>query len=115
MRTKACALLVLLGLPVAAFLLVVNRSVHLVPLEGIDARCLVCDRKATRTLKRVAQGLRTKGVYVYAREEYPTGMPVWCGLHGPDKYKENSKLAYFAAIAAFAVAGTAYEKIRRLG
>ena len=113
MRAHAIGILFLLTVPAAAFLLALHRPVPLVPLEGIDAKCLVCDRKATRTLKRVAEGLRSKGVYVYEQDEYPSGMPVWCDRHGPDRFRENSKLAYFAAIAAFAVAGTVYEKARR--
>jgi hypothetical protein len=40
-------------------------------------------------------------------------MPVWCDLHGPDKVRENSRLAYVAALASFVLAGTVYEKIRR--
>jgi len=115
MRAKAFALLLLIGVPAAAFLLTLNRPVGLVPLVGIDAKCMVCDRKATRTLKRAAEGLRTKGVFIYERSEFPSGMPVWCDRHGPDKMRENSNLAYGAAIAAFAVAGTAFEMIRRSG
>jgi len=113
MRANAAALLILILLPVASFLLALNRRVPLVPLEGIDARCLVCDRKATRTLERIAEGLRSKGVYVYAQDEYPAGMPVWCDRHGPDRFRENSRLAYFAALAAFAVAATVYTTVRR--
>ena len=113
MRVNAVAFLLLIGVPVAAFLVILNRPVRLVPLVGIEARCMVCDRKATRTLKRVADGLRARGVYVYERSEYPSGMPVWCDVHGPDKTRENSRLAYYGAIAAFAVAGTAYEMLRR--
>lgn len=113
MRANAAILLVLIAVPVVAFLWMLNRDVPLAPLEGVEAKCMVCDRKATRTLERVADGLRTRGVYIYDRGEYPAGMPVWCGIHGPDKWRENSRLAYFAAIAAFALAGTASEKIRR--
>jgi len=113
MRVNAVALLLLIGVPIAAFLVILNRPVRLAPLVGIEAKCMVCERKATRTLKRVAEGLRNKGVYVYERSEYPSGMPVWCDLHGPDRTRENSRLAYYGAIAAFAVAGTAYEKMRR--
>jgi len=115
MRVNLIALVVLIVVPALAFVVVLNRDVRLVPLEGLDAKCMLCDRKATRTLKRVAEGLRTKGVYVYNRTEYPAGMPVWCDRHGPDKIRENSRLAYLAAIASFAVAGTAYEKMRRSG
>src|SRR5690242_18557135 len=107
MRVNLIALLVLIVAPVLAFVAVLNRDIQLVPLDRIDAQCMRCDRKATRTLKRVADGLRAKGVYVYEKSEYP-GMPVWCDLHGPDKMKENSRLAYLAALASFAVAGTAY-------
>jgi len=106
-------LLLLIALPVAAFLITAARDVPMAPLEGIEARCMVCDRKATRTLKRIAEGLRTRGVYVYERTEYPAGMPVWCDRHGPDRLRENSKNAYFAAVAAFAVAGTVCQKMRR--
>ena len=113
MRVNLVALVVLLALPALVFTAVLQRDVKLVPLVGIDAKCMVCDRKATRTLKRVAAGLRTRGVYIYEKSEYPSGMPVWCDYHGPDKVRENSRLAYLAAIASFAVAGTAYEKIRR--
>lgn len=113
MRVNVLALLALIGVPVLAFFAMLHRDVRLAPLDGIDARCMVCDRKATRTLKRIADGLRTKGVYVYNRAEFPNGMPVWCDLHGPDKVRENSRLAYFAAIASFALAGTVYEKTRR--
>lgn len=115
MKTHALVLLVLMAIPVATFLIVLNRDVDLVPLEGIDAKCLICNRKATRTLKRVAEGLRAQGVYVYPRSEYPEGLPVWCDFHGPDKVRENSRTAYFAAIAAFVVAGAVYEKMRRSG
>ncbi|HLK49879.1 MAG TPA: hypothetical protein VKT49_17170 [Bryobacteraceae bacterium] len=113
MRVNLVALVVLILAPALAFVVVLNREVRLLPLEGIDAKCVLCDRKATRTLKRVAEGLRSKGVYVYNRSEYPAGMPVWCDHHGPDKIRENSRLAYFAAIASFALAGTTYEKLRR--
>lgn len=102
-----------MAVPVLAFWLILNRNVRLEPLDGIEAKCVVCDRKATRTLKRVAEGLRTTGIYVYPRSEYPAGMPVWCDHHGPDKIRENAKMAYLAAIAAFALAGTVYEKARR--
>jgi|SRR5581483_3633299 len=115
MTGKAVALLALIGFPAAAFLLVLHRPVRLAPLVGIDAKCIACDRKATRTLRRVAEGLRTNGVYVYPRSEYPDGMPVWCDLHGPDTVRENSNLAYCAAIAAFAVVGTVCQKMRRAG
>ena len=113
MRVHLVAVMVLIGVPAMAFVITLNRDVGLVPLDGIEAKCQICDRKATRTLQRVAAGLRAKGIYVYPRSEYPGGMPVWCDLHGPDKMRENSKMAYFAAIASFALAGTAYEKIRR--
>jgi hypothetical protein len=113
MKEKIAAFLALLGVPAAAFVLVLHRPVPLVPLTGFDAKCMVCDRKATRTLRRVAEALRNNGVYLYERSEYPNGMPVWCDLHGPDKVRENSRLAYYAAIAAFAMAGTFYEKMRR--
>ena len=114
MRLNILALLVLIAVPVTAFVVMLNRNVRLVPLDGVDAKCMLCDRKATRTLKRVAAGLRTKGVYIYQRSEYPDGgMPVWCDLHGPDKTHENMRLAYLAAIASFALAGTVYEKARR--
>ena len=113
MRGNAVILLALLVVPVVAFLWMLNRNVPLVPLEGIEAKCMMCDRKATRTLKRVADGLRTRGVYIYERSEYPAGMPVWCDLHGPDKWRENSRLAYFAAVAAFALAGMASQTVRR--
>ncbi len=113
MRVNLVALLTLIGVPVLAFVAMLHRDVRLAPLDGIEAQCTVCDRKATRTLKRIADGLRAKNVYVYNRAEFPNGMPVWCDLHGPDKVRENSRLAYFAAIASFALTGTAYEKIRR--
>jgi hypothetical protein len=113
MRVNFIALLVLIAVPAAAFLVTLNREVHLVPLNGVEARCMVCDRKATRTLKRVADGLRAKGVYLYERSEFPQGMPVWCDFHGPDRVRENSRLAYLAAIASFAIAGTVFERIRR--
>ena len=113
MRVNVVALLTLIGVPALAFVAMVHREVRLAPLDGIDARCLVCDRKATRTLKRIADGLRANRIYVYNRADFPNGMPVWCDLHGPDKVRENSRLAYFAAIASFALAGTVYEKIRR--
>ena len=113
MRLNAFVLLLLLAVPIGTFLLVLNRDVPLVPLEGIDAQCAVCDRKATRTLKSAAEQLRTKGVYLYRTDDYARGVPAWCDLHGPDKTRENSTRAYFAAILAFAVAGTAFEKIRK--
>jgi hypothetical protein len=112
MRANLAALLILIGVPALAFFAMLHREVRLVPLPGVDAKCMVCDRKATRTLPRIADGLRAKGVYVYNRAEYPD-MPVWCDLHGPDKVRENSRLAYLAAIASFALVGSAYEKIRR--
>lgn len=113
MRFNALSLLALIAAPVLAFLVVVNRDIPLVPLEGVDARCVVCGRKATRTLKRAADDLRAKGFYVYRTSEYPGGIPAWCDQHGPDKIHENSTKAYLAAIVAFAVVGAAYEKIRR--
>src|SRR5215831_18673955 len=113
MRLNALVVLILLAVPVGAFLFVLNRDVPLVPLEGIDARCAVCERKATRTLKRAAEELRTKGVYLYRTDDYAGGLPAWCDQHGPSKMSENSTRAYFAAILAFAVAGTAFEKIRK--
>lgn len=113
MRVSLVTLMVLIGVPAAVFVIMLNREVRLVPLEGIEAKCQACDRRATRTLQRVAAGLRSRGIYVYPRSEYPGGMPVWCDFHGPDKVRENSRLAYFAAIASFALAGTAFEKIRR--
>ena len=113
MRLNAVAVLVLFAAPVLAFLLVLNRNVPLARLEGFEAKCTVCDRKATRTLRRVAQGMRAQGLYVYRKTEYPGGMPVWCDLHGPDRLQENSGKAYFAAIVAFAVVGSAFEKIRK--
>jgi len=113
MRLNALVVLILLAVPVAAFLFVLNRDVPLVPLEGIDARCAVCERKATRTLKSAAEELRAKGVYLYRTDDYAGGLPAWCDLHGPSKTRENSTRAYFAAILAFAVAGTAFEKIRK--
>lgn len=113
MRVQALALLLLIAAPAATFGFMLNRDVRLARLEGIDARCLVCNRKATRTLKSAADGLRTRGLYVYDRSEYPGGMPVWCDLHGPGKLRENSRSAYAAALAAFAVAGIISEGIRR--
>jgi len=113
MRLNAIATIVMLVAPVGAFLLVLNRDIPLVPLDGVDAQCVVCPRKATRTLKRAADELRTKGFYVYRTSDYPGGIPAWCGEHGPNKMRENSTEAYFAAIIAFAVVGTAYEKARR--
>jgi hypothetical protein len=113
MRLNALLLLILLAVPVGTFFVVLNRDVPLVPLEGTDAQCAVCERKATRTLKRAAEELRTKGVYLYQTSDYPGGVPAWCDQHGPSKMRENSTRAYFAAILAFAVAGTAFEKIRK--
>ncbi|MBZ5575012.1 MAG: hypothetical protein LAP40_00465 [Acidobacteriia bacterium] len=113
MRLNTIATIVLLAAPALAFLLVLNRSVPLVPLDGIDARCTVCGRKATRTLKRAADELRTKGFYVYRTSEYAGGIPAWCDQHGPSKTSENATKAYFAAILAFAMVGTAYERARR--
>jgi len=113
MRLNAFVLLLLLAVPVGTFLFVLNRDVPLVPLEGMDAQCAVCERKATRTLKRAAEELRTKHIYLYQTDDYDGGVPAWCDLHGPSKMRENSTRAYFAAILAFAVAGTAFEKVRR--
>jgi hypothetical protein len=113
MRRNALALLALFAVPVLTFLFMLNRDIPLVPLEGVDARCAVCGRKATRTLKRAADELRSKGFYVYRTSEYPNGIPAWCDQHGPDKVHENSTKAYFGAILAFAAVGTVYEKIRR--
>ena len=96
-----------------AFLVVLNRDVPMARLDGIDTRCMACDRKATRTLKRAADDLRTKGLYIYRKSDYPGGIPAWCDLHGPNKMKENSTKAYFAAIFAFAAVGTAYERVRK--
>jgi hypothetical protein len=112
-KLNVIALAALLAAPVLAFLLVLNRNIPLVPLDGVDARCAVCGRKATRTLKRAADEMRSKGFYVYRTSEYPGGMPAWCDQHGPDKMHENSTKAYFAAILAFGVVGMAYEKIRK--
>lgn len=113
MRLNTLALVALFTAPVLAFLLMLHRDIPLVPLEGVDARCAVCGRKATRTLKRAADELRSKGFYVYRTSEYPGGIPAWCDQHGPDKMHENSTKAYFASILAFAAVGLAYEKIRR--
>lgn len=113
MRLNALATLVLLATPIAAFLFVLNRDIPLAPLVGVDARCVVCDRKATRTLKRAADEMRTKGYYIYRTSEYPGGIPAWCDEHGPSKMKENATKAYFAAIIVFAMVGTAYQKLRR--
>jgi len=107
---RLIALLVLLGSPVLAFLVVLNRNVPMARLEGIDARCTVCGRKATRTLRRAADELRTKGLYIYRKSDFPGGIPAWCDQHGPNKMRENSTKAYFAAIFAFAAVGTAYQK-----
>lgn len=112
-RLNTLALVALFAAPVLAFLLVLNRGIPLVPLEGVDARCAVCGRKATRTLKQAADELSSRGFYVYRTSEYPGGIPAWCDQHGPDKMHENSTKAYFAAVLAFAAVGTAYEKIRR--
>ncbi|HJT87342.1 MAG TPA: hypothetical protein VJ732_05785 [Bryobacteraceae bacterium] len=95
------AVLALFAAPLVAFLVAINRPVRLVPLEGIQSRCAVCDRKATRTLPRAAKALRTKGIYVYSATDYPGGLPAWCDLHGPDKVKENAGMAYLSAIGAF--------------
>lgn len=113
MRLNTLALPVLIAAPVLAFLLAVNRTIPMAPLDGIEARCAVCGRKATRTLKRAADQLRTKGFYVYRTREYPGGIPAWCDQHGPDKFRENASGAYLAAILAFAVTGAVYEKVRR--
>lgn len=115
MKANAVTLLVLIAVPLASFVVVLNRRVPLVPLEGVEARCLKCDRKATRTLKRVADGLRTKGVYVYPRNEYPNGMPVWCDRHGPNPLRENSLPAYVTALAAFGVAVVVSTRLGRAG
>lgn len=112
-RLNTLAIVALFAAPVLAFLIVLNRGIPLVPLEGVDARCAVCGRKATRTLKQAADELRSKGFYVYRTSEYPRGIPAWCDQHGPDKTHENSARAYFAAILVFAAVGTAYERIRR--
>jgi len=115
MRLNLFATIALVAAPLLAFLVVLNRNVPLAPLEGIDARCAVCGRKATRTLKRAADELRTKGIYVYRRSDYPTGIPAWCDQHGPNKARENATKAYLAALFAFALVGTAYEKARGAG
>ena len=112
MRSNTLIAVLLILAPLGAFLVALNRPVPLAPLEGTDARCDVCDRKATRTLKAAAEALRTKGVYVYRRSEYPSGMPAWCDLHGPEKMKENAVSAYLAAITAFAMISLAYITVR---
>lgn len=112
MQLKAVALVILIAAPVAAFLLVLNQDVPLTRLEGFNGKCTVCDHRATRTLKRAADELRSKGLYIYRTSEYSSGIPAWCDRHGPDKVRENSGKAYFAAILAFAMTGAACQKVR---
>ncbi len=112
MRRNLALIVLLLAAPAAAFLVAVNRSVPLVPLHEFDAQCAVCGRKATRTLASVAEGLRTRRVYVYRRSEYPGGVPAWCDRHGPDKLKANAGVAYLTALTTFAVAAGISIRIR---
>lgn len=105
-RLLASALIVA---PIVSFFVVLNRSVTLVPLEGVDMACAVCNRKATRTLKVAADSLRVKGIYVYDRKKYPKAAPVWCDRHAPESAAENAGAAYLTAIGVFAVLAVAYK------
>ena len=113
MRSHALTLILLVAAPLLVFWFIVSRDVPMAALQGIDAKCNVCDRKATRTLKRAMDELGTKGLYVFAKRDYPGGIPAWCDRHGPNKMRENSSQAYLGAILAFAAVGTAYERVRR--
>lgn len=96
--------------PIFTFFTVLNREVPLVPLVGVDTACAECDRKATRTLKSVADKLRAKAVYVYDRGKYPKGAPAWCDQHGPDRVTENAGAAYLASIAMFVATAALYKR-----
>jgi hypothetical protein len=106
--------LFLFGAPAAAFFLVLNWQVSLAPLVDMDSLCAQCDRKATRTLRSAADSLRTRGVYVYDRNRYPKGAPVWCDQHGPDPATENAGRAAAAAVAVFATVIVVYKGITLL-
>ena len=108
---NAVAVALLIAAPLAAFLLVVHRDIPLAPLAGLDVKCAICERKATRTLRRAADDMRAKGLYVYNPREYPGGIPAWCDLHGPDRVRENSASAYVAALSAFALAAAMCRKL----
>ena len=103
--------LFLFGAPAAAFFLVLNCQVPLDPLVGMDSLCAQCDRKATRTLPKAADALRTRGVYVYDRNRYPKAAPIWCDQHGPDPAAENAGRASAAALGIFAVVIVGYRCI----
>jgi hypothetical protein len=105
--------LFLFGAPAGAFFLVLNWQVPLAPLVGMDSLCAQCDRKATRTLRSAADSLRTRGVYVYDRDQYPRVAPVWCDQHGPDPAAENKGRASAAALAVFAIVIGVYKSIIR--
>ena len=77
----------------------------------MDSLCAQCNRKATRTLHSAAASLRTRGVYVYDRNRYPKGAPVWCDQHGPDPATENAGRAAAAALAVFATVIVVYKSI----
>ena len=101
-------LVALIASPVMVFLLALHRDVTLVPLNGFEATCASCNRRATRTLKAAAVGLKTKGVYAYDRNRY-SNPPVWCDLHGPEKAQENASVAFFSGIASFLVVASIYK------
>ena len=108
-RVKSRILAFLLfAAPVAAFVLVLNWNVGLVPLTGMDTLCSQCDRKATRTLASAATALQSRGIYVYDRSKYPKGPPVWCDSHGPDPESENAGTALASALGVFALSVVAY-------
>jgi hypothetical protein len=97
--------------PVIAFFAILNKNVPLAPLVGVDTACAECNRKATRTLKSVADALRIKGAYVYDRTRYRRAAPAWCDQHGPDKAAENAGAAYLGAMAVFVAAALLYKRI----
>jgi hypothetical protein len=109
-RFKAWLLALMIASPMASAMLMLNREVRLVPLEGIEGRCSQCEQKGTRTLARAAASLRDRGFYRYERSDNAGEMPIWCDRHGPDRRSENAYKAYMATLAAFAFFGALYSK-----
>jgi len=111
MHLKTALLVLLIVGPLITFLLVFTRDVRLVPLVGVDYKCALCDRKATRTLEKVAKSLRTKGLYFYEKRRYSGVPPAWCDIHRPDDTAENILCAYLSALGTFGLLALLYEKL----
>jgi hypothetical protein len=105
-------MLLVIVAPVVSFFVILNRNVPLVPLVGMEAQCAECNRKATRTLKTVADALLVKSVYVYDRTKYKAP-PAWCEQHGPDKTHENTLSAYLGSVVVLAAMIALYKRVVR--